>query len=337
MPSITTIFDAKNAIDITLKIPSVSDPIKDLIFKGAGQAVNSHVLPARYYTKTLKSIPMVYGSINAEPMEKTLISNINYDIGSFFAKTSFDSVEMAEWEQMTAKDANRELEVVIKTDGMVAKDDYVKNELATAMTGTLAIKTRVNQNGDLDTFNIVYGTLSTTTRVGASWLTATKAVMGRDCKKNHKAIEAQLGSVVLKSDILHFASEEVYTALDAAVESTQSNDTYKVTRGDFQGYEYIAINGYKVFDIKGDYRDAATQAAGQAVAANYIQAVYVGASAGHKLYYLKVKNKKLGFRPLPLGLVPVEYPNGTGFEVNFVSRPIPIFNVSASTKMLCIS
>ena len=86
MPSITSIFDAKNAIDIALKVTSTSDPLKDLIYGGSGQAVNSYVLPARYYTKTLKSIPMFYGSINAEPMEKTAISNINYDIGSFFAK-----------------------------------------------------------------------------------------------------------------------------------------------------------------------------------------------------------------------------------------------------------
>lgn len=337
MPSLTSIFNVKEAIDIALNMPATSDPIKDLVFGGAGKAVNSFVMPARYWKKTKQSVPMVYGSINAVPMQKTEITNVNYDIGMMWAKTSYDAEEMATWEQMTAKDASRELEVMIQTDGMDTKEDYVKNALATSITGELAVKTRVNANGTYDTFNINYGTVSTTARTSTSWASATKVVMLKDLKKNHKAIESQLKRKIKKSTIFHFASEEAYQNLERVIEGAQDNDVLKVKREEFQGYECISINGYKVFDIKGDYVDAEDQSDKQAVAANYIQAICVDPAMGNAFYYLKIKNKKLGFRPLPLGLVMVEYPDGTGFEVNFASRPMPIFNVASSTKMLVIS
>jgi len=337
MPSITSIFDAKLAKNIALKTTSAPDPIKMLVYGNRAEPVNSFVLPARYWTKTLKATPMVYGSLNAEPMQKTALSNINYDIGSFWAKTQFDAEEMAEWMQMSGQDAVVELERLITNDGMVAKDFYVANMLATSMTGTLAVKTRVNANGGFDTFNINYGTVSTTARTGASWATAAKSVMYQDLKKNHKAIETQIGKRVSKQSIYHFASEEAFVDLMEIIENTQNIDNIKVDVGDVDGYDYISLNGYKVFDIKGDYVDAETQGSAQAVAANYIQAVYVDPSAGHGLYYLKIKNKRVNFQPLPIGIIPVEYQDGTGFEVNFASRPIPIFNYNASTKMLVIS
>lgn len=337
MATITEFFDKTKAIDIILKGQSVDSVAKDLIF-GNPKAVDSDVLPARYWSKTLKAIPVCSGTTGAEPMSKTAISNINYDFGSFFAQTDFTAQEQLNFEKMSGKSGQAELSRIINEDGMISKDFYVENACASAASGKLSIKTRVNADGTYTTQDITYGSVSTTVRDGASWATASKSAMYQCLKKNHKAIETQLGHKVSKREVLHFASEDPFQALFEKCENTQKIDNIKVIYGTSEkGYDFIELNGYRVYDIPLAKVDAETQASSNTVADDYIQAIYTGPRAGHGLYYLKIPNNKANFRPLPMIAFPVVKENGKGFTVYFESKPIPVFNVAASTKMLVIS
>jgi len=312
-------------------------PIRDMVF-GKAKAVDSDVLPARYWSKTLKAIPTCSGTTGAEPMSKNDISLINYDFGSFFAKTDFTAQEQLNFEKMSGTSGQAEISRLIQDDGLTSKDLYDENMCASAMSGKLSIKTRVNADGSFTTYDITYGAVSITTKAGASWATASKSAMYKDLKKNHKAIETQMKRKLSKREVVTFASEAPFQALFEICENTQTNDNIRVIYGtNDAGYDFIELNGYRVYDIAGEIIDAETQSSSNTVADNWIQTVYIGKGAGHGLYNLRIPNKKADFRPLPMIVFAVEKDNGKGFTTYFEGKPCTVFNVAASTKTLVIS
>ena len=337
MPAITELFNKEKAINIVLKGQIAPMPIRDMVF-GKAKSVDSDVLPARYWTKTLKAIPTCSGTTGAEPMSKTDISLINYDFGSFFAKTDFTAQEQLNFEKMSGASGQAEISRLIQDDGLVSKDLYDENMCASAMSGKLSIKTRVNADGTFSTYDITYGTVSTTARAGASWATASKSAIYKDLKKSHKAIETQMKRTISKREVINFASETAFQDLFEICEKTQTNDNVAVKYGtDAAGYDFIELNGYRVYDIAGEVIDAEDQSSSNTVADNYIQAVYIGKGAGHGIFNLKIPNRKADFRPLPMIVFAVEKDNGKGFTTYFEGKPCTVFNVAASTKMLVIS
>lgn len=334
MALFTSIWDAKKAIDITLKKPTAITPVKNKFFGGQGIVVDSFTLPQRYITQSLKHMPMVWNSNNPEPMGKKIITANVSDIGSMFAVDHYTAQEQARLMQLTGKSFASEMSLMAE-DGMVHKDTYVEDMLASCLTGTMTKKYREN-DGSWASFTLDFGTVSSTT-VTAGWDSATLGGVFNDLTAMKEEIEGQLGYKISKRDVGVLAGGTVFARLVTLVETKDNINTLGSKLVTTEEFDYVEIGGFRVWDIDGTYTDAETGTATQAVGAKYVQMVVTGRRSGNAFYYLKLENNKANHRPLPLFMYPYDLPNGKGFDMYYESKPVPVFNINSTTKAQVIA
>lgn len=332
------LWDPKKAVKMMESVDATRTPIVSLMFPNGGKPVNSYELPLNYITDYgIDNVPMVYASNQPEPIGLTSMNPKNMDIGSFFIVKQYTKREADQMIQLLNSNKTGETLRMMQNANNL-KDRYVENLGASGLTGKSIAQTR-DSNGALVEFDVTMGTVGSTARTGASWATAGLDVMIDDLEKLKEGVQANFGDIDIPVDeLIVLASRQAFSKIYAKRNSKQKIDVIEVSTGRFEGFRYIDVDGYRIYDIAGKYRlpDGTTA---NAVADNTIQMIWNNPMLGHGYYYLAIDNFAVDtpFKALPMVSYMVEGQNKKSVNHLWESRPIIVYNTKAMEKMTVIS
>jgi len=331
------LWDAKLAIKMMEGVSSTRTAIVSLMFPNGGTPVNSYELPLNYLSDQIENVPMCYASNQPEPIAITQMTAKNMDIGSFFIVKQYTKRENDQMIQLL--NSNKQGETARSMQNATnLRQRYTENFGASGLTGKATAQTR-DKNGALVDFELTLGTLGTIARTAASWASAGLDVMLNDLESAKEGIEANFGDIDIPVDeLMTLCSRQAFNKIYALRAAKQKIDIIDITTGRFQGFRYIEIDGYKLYDISGKYRDT-TGSASNAVADNYIQMIWNNPTLGHGYYFLAIDNFELDapFKALPMISYMMDGENKKTVKQLWESRPIIVYNIKAMEKMLVIS